>query len=146
MRRVLPLSSWLYERLLALYPEDLRRDFGGEMAWAFADDIETAWCQRRTIGVILIWWCAVRELLTVALPGQVSNPCILAPALSFALAASTQSAELCLALHQATHVDPAMLSDQILLAVLLPGFLNACVAFIVTRFYARSSIIALQLE
>jgi hypothetical protein len=40
MSRLLRLSSRMYERLVFLYPEDLRREFGDEMALAFADDIE----------------------------------------------------------------------------------------------------------
>jgi len=105
MNIVLLRSLWLYERLLLLYPEDLRRDFGGEMILAFADDLEAAWGDARIAGVMQIWWYALREMLTVALPAQRSNPCVLVPALSFVVVAATQSAELCLAVHQAARVD-----------------------------------------
>jgi hypothetical protein len=143
--RSLP-SAWIYEKLLLLYPEDLRRDFGGEMALAFADDIEAAWGHGRVTGVILVWWCAVRELLTVALPGQSSNRCVLVPALSFALVASVQCAELWAALHQAARVDTYLLADSIRLIVLLPSVASGFVGFVVTRVYARCSIIALRLD
>ena len=146
MNELLVRSAWLYEKLLLLYPEELRREFGAEMALAFSDDLASAWGDARLTGVIQIWWYALREVLTVALPGQRSNPCVLVPALSFALAALTQGAELSLALHTVRVVDYSVLFDDIRLAVLLPSIANACVAFVVTRFYASSSITSLRLE
>jgi hypothetical protein len=146
MSQLLLHSTRLYERLLLLYPEDLRREFGAEMVLAFADDIEAAWGDARVAGVLQIWWYALCEIVTVALPGQRSNPCLLVPALSFLLVASTQSAELYLAYHQVAHVDALWLFDSIRFAVLLPSLLSACVGFVVTRVYARSSIAALQLD
>jgi len=145
MRGVLLRSAWIYEKLLLLYPEDLRRDFGGEMALAFADDLEEAWREARIAGALQVWWWTLRELLTVALPGQRSNPCVLVPALSFVLAAFTQSAELWIGTHQAHHVEYLPLVDSIFVVV-LPSFANACVAFVVTRVYANLSITVLRLN
>jgi hypothetical protein len=132
------MNAWLYEKLLLLYPEDLRRDFGAEMTLAFADDIEI-------MGVPRVWWCALGELLTVALPGQRSNPSVVVPALSFAVSAVTESAELWIGMHLAHGVEHLPLTDSIFVVV-LPSLLNAFVAFIVTRFYARCSITVLQLD
>jgi hypothetical protein len=146
MKALLHLSSRIYDKLLFLYPEDLRRDFGDEIALAFADDIEAAWRQGRVMGIIYVWCCAIREVLTVALPGQASNPCVLVPAIAFALAAFTQGAELCVALHVVPRVERLQLMDAIRLAVLLPSFANAVVAFVVNRIYARRSITTLQLD
>ncbi len=146
MKGVLDRSIWLYEKLLLLYPENLRRDFGSEMALAFAEDLRSAWGDARIAGVLQIWWYALRELVTVALPAQRSNPCVLVPALAFAFVAAGQSAELCLALHQVTRVEASLLFDAIRLVVLLPSLLTACVAFVVTRVYAGSSIAALRLD
>jgi hypothetical protein len=131
------MNAWLYEKLLLLYPEDLRREFGAEMALAFADDVEI-------MGAPRVWWCALRELLTVALPGQRSHPSVVVPALSFALAAFTQSTELWIGMHQAHPVEYS-LADSIAL-ILLPSFLNASVAFVVTRVYANLSITVLRLN
>jgi hypothetical protein len=131
------MNAWLYEKLLLLYPEDLRRDFGAEMALAFADDIEI-------MGALRVWWCALRELVTVALPGQRSNRSVVVPALSFALAAFTQSAELWIGMHQAHPVDYP-LADSIVIVV-WPSLLNAFVAFVVTRVYANLSITVLRLN
>lgn len=145
MKGILARSVRIYEKLLLLYPEDLRRDFGSEMALAFADDLESAWGDARIAGVIQIWWYALRELATVALPGQRSNPSVLVPAWSFALCACTQSAELWIGSHQARGVAYPPLPEAIALVV-LPSLLNAFVAFIVTRVYAHSSIATLQLD
>lgn len=68
------------------------------------------------------------------------------PAVAFALVAAGQSAELCLVLHQVTRLEASLLFDAIRLVVLLPSLLTACVAFVVTRVYAHSSIAALQLD
>ena len=40
MTHALPLSLRIYDRLLVLYPEDLRRDHGAEMALVFAEDLD----------------------------------------------------------------------------------------------------------
>ena len=131
------MNAWLYQKLLLLYPLDLRRDFGGEMTLAFAEDI-------KNIGSLRVWWCALREVLTVALPGQRSNPSVLVPALSFALCAFTQSVELWIGSHQAGRVGYPPLIDSVVLVV-LPSLLNAFVALVVTRIYARCSFITLRL-
>jgi hypothetical protein len=146
MNELLLRSARLYEKLLLLYPEDLRRHFGAEMVLAFVDDMEAAWGDARIAGVLQIWWYALREIVTVALPAQTSNPCVLVPALSFVLTVLTQGAELSLALHNVIFVDNSRLLDDIRWAVLLPSAANACVAFVVTRFYASSSITSLRLE
>jgi hypothetical protein len=146
MSGILARSSWLYEKLLLLYPADLRREFGSEMALLFAEDIESAWGDARMAGVLQIWWYALRELVTVALPAQRSNPCVLVPVLAFVFVAAGQSAELCLVLHQVARVQASLLFDAIRLVVLLPSLLTACVSFVVTRVYAGSSIAALQLD
>lgn len=144
MNRLLPVSVRVYEKLLLLYPDDLRRDFGHEMALVFADDLEAAWGDTRIAGFIQIWWYALCELLTIALPAQRSNPCVVAPALAFLMAASTLGAELWLA-HHVTRMDRSLLMDDIRWAVLLPSLANAFVTFVVTRVYRRCSIATLRL-
>jgi hypothetical protein len=139
-------SVSLYEKVLRLYPADLRRDFGAEMALAFAEDLEAAWGDARVAGVLQIWWYAFRELLTVALPAQTANPCVLVPLLAFTVVAATQSAELWLSLYRVARVDASLLLDGIRFIVLLPSFLAAGVALIVHRVYAGLSITVLRLE
>jgi hypothetical protein len=132
------MNTWLYQKLLLLYPQDLRRQFGAEMTLAFADDI-------KSMGAHRVWWCAVRELVTVALPGQKSNPAVLVPALSFAVSALTQSGELWIGMHQTQRVESTPLVGAIFV-VIVPSLLNAFVALVVTRFYARCSFITLRLD
>lgn len=145
MNALLIRSVRLYERLLLLYPRELRCEFGSEMILAFADDLEAAWGDARIAGVAQIWWYALCEMVTVALPGQQSNPSIIVPAWSFGVTAVTQSAELWIGTHQAQRVEYLSLFNSILLIV-MPSLLNACVALIVTRFYATRSITVLRLD
>jgi hypothetical protein len=42
MNSFLSFSSRVYCGMLTLYPEDLRRDFGAEMAGVFAEDLADA--------------------------------------------------------------------------------------------------------
>jgi hypothetical protein len=86
MTTSLTLSSHLYECLLLLYPEDLRRDYGAEMALAFAEDIDTARRDAGIWGVIRIWRCALVEFLRFALPGHASNPAFRVPVILVAFA------------------------------------------------------------
>jgi hypothetical protein len=138
MKGSLQFSTWLYRKLLFLYPEDLRRDFGGEMVWTFVADLEER-------GFMRGWRCAISELLTVALPGQRSNPNVLVPLLSFLVVSSVQSAELWVLIQRVTHVAASELAEAIRLAVLLPSVLSAMVALVVTRFYARCGFTTLRL-
>jgi hypothetical protein len=131
------MNPWLYQKLLLLYPQDLRREFGAEMTLAFAEDIEN-------VGNLRVWWCALRELITVALPGQRSNRTVLVPAFSFALAALTQSVELWIGSHQTQRVEYPLF--DLICLIVGPSLLNAFVGFVVTRFYARCSFITLRLD
>ena len=63
-----------------LYPEELRREFGNEIVLAFTEDLEAAWRDGGIPGVIRVWWWALCELLSVALPGQRWNPLLFAVA------------------------------------------------------------------
>ena len=146
MSGLLRYSAWIYQKLIFLYPEDLRRGFGDEMALAFHEDLEEGWRDARVAGVLQVWWWTLRELLTVATRSQRSNPVVLVPLLSFVFVAFVQGAEVCVALHHVTHVDRSVLSDAITLLVLLPSSLNALVALVATRVLANYSITALQLD
>ncbi len=84
MTNAVPLRSRLYGRLLVLYPEDLRRDYGVEMALAFAEDLDTARRDAGLRGVIRVWRCALVEFMRFALPGCASSPAFRVPAISVA--------------------------------------------------------------
>jgi hypothetical protein len=145
--RLLSLSSWMYARLIFFYSEDLRRDFGMDMALVFADDVAAAWRDKRAVGVIRVWWCALSEVLTIALPSQRANPCFLVPAISFAVTATMQVAELFFALHQpsAVGVHRPLLSQAIRTMVLWPSLANALIALVVSLISTCRSITSLRL-
>ncbi|HXK03037.1 MAG TPA: hypothetical protein VMS37_11595 [Verrucomicrobiae bacterium] len=88
------LSSRIYARLLVLYPGDLRRAYGTEMAFVFAEDIEAARREGGLRGVIRVWRCALAEFLRFALPGHASSPFIRVPAVWFAFSTATLTAEM----------------------------------------------------
>jgi hypothetical protein len=139
---VLRLSLRIYERLLGLYPADLRRDFGREMVLAFADDMEAAWRGNGALGIVRVWRCALRETLTIALPAHKTDPCIVVPAASFALAACMQGAVLAFALHQ---TGKPLQGCLIQTTVLWPSAATALIALVVSWMASRRRIVSLQL-
>jgi len=82
--RFLRWSLRAYQRLLALYPDDLRRDFGPDMLEAFANDLAAGRALR-------VWRIALRELIHIGLPAWVRTPAVAVPAISAAMAIVTQS-------------------------------------------------------
>jgi hypothetical protein len=66
------MSTVLYTWLLTFYPEDLRREYGQEMALVFADDL-------RSRGPLRVWWNAFSEFVRLALPHTLSRPALRVP-------------------------------------------------------------------
>lgn len=147
MTTFLYLSSWIYGKLLFLHPEALRRDFGQEMAFVFAQDLAGAWRDRRVAGVIRIWLCALGEVVRIGLPGQRTNPDIVVPAVAFVLNAAALSAELIFALRQASvaGVHGPLLKEAIMSIVLWPSFATALISFAAIRIPKFSPTISLEL-
>jgi len=146
MNRLVELSTTVYERLLFLYPKELREDFGGEMNLAFADDLEQAWGDARVAGVAQIWWYAISELATVALPGQLSNRYVAVPAVSFLACVATDTALMLIAAILNPHVDtPEVLASQWYLVPAV-SLINALVSLVVTCFCARCPLTVLRLD
>jgi len=85
MTRFVRWSARLYSGVLFLYPIDLRRDFGAEMAGVFSEDLADAWLNRRVAGAVAVWWQAVSELFRIGIPQRFSNRDLLAPAISLAV-------------------------------------------------------------
>jgi hypothetical protein len=75
-------SLRLFEFLISLYPEDLRRDYGAEMAFVFGEDLETAWRETGLCGVMGVWRRALVEFVQLALPECASRPSVRVPALT----------------------------------------------------------------
>ena len=51
MKVFIKLSCAVYKILLALYPPDVRRAFGREMADTFAEQLADAWTEERLVGL-----------------------------------------------------------------------------------------------
>jgi hypothetical protein len=134
------MSSRIYAVFLAMYPPELRRDFGEEMADVFAEDLAEARRCGGAIAVIRVWLCAVSEFFRIALPTHAANPAIAVPLLSFALSMALLSGELVLAFHQAitAGVRGPTFSEATAWVVLGPGLVSALTSFVVVRTGARS--------
>jgi hypothetical protein len=87
MTGILRLSTRVYGGFLKLYPPDLRAEFGPEMRELFSEDLSDAWRSKGLIGVIGVWWCALCEILRIALPAQSSNPVFAVPVMAWAFGA-----------------------------------------------------------
>jgi hypothetical protein len=85
MTGVVDWSGRLYGRLLLLYPADLRREFGAEMALVFGEDLAAAFREAGAAGVLRVWRNAVREVLRIALPPLMAKPIVAVPVFSFAV-------------------------------------------------------------
>lgn len=98
-------SGRIYGRLLLLYPAELRREFGAEMAFVFGEDLAAARREAGAAGVFSVWCHTLRELLRIALPPLAAKPIVAVPALSFAVNFLWSSFELLLAsfAHPARH-------------------------------------------
>jgi hypothetical protein len=146
MNDLLHSSVALYQRLLYLYPRELREDFGDEMTLAFADDLEQAWGDARWAGVLQIWWYALSELVTVALPAQQSNRYIMVPAVSFVACVGADTALMLIAAFLNPHAGTAEMLESQWFLVPAVSVINALVALIVTCFCARCPMTVLRLE
>jgi hypothetical protein len=83
-----PLSSRIYRRMLAVYPEDLRREYGDEMAFVFAEQLREA----HLAGALRVWSRALAEFLRFALPGWISSSAVRVPLFAIAFTIVTLSA------------------------------------------------------
>ena len=144
MTNALPLSSRIYRRLLVLYPEDLRRDFGADMAFVFAEDLEGARREAGMRGVIRVWWCALSEFVRFAPPGHASSPAVSVPAIWFALSAVFMSGEVAMALRHSPHTPTFF--HALSAALLLPSLTAPLMSLAIMWGCRDSAIISLGLS
>jgi hypothetical protein len=76
------LSLFVYRLLIFAYPSELRRDFAADMLTVFGRQLRDAWSEERIAGIASLWACALREILTVALPSRLRSTVVVASALS----------------------------------------------------------------
>ncbi len=85
MPGTLQFVSGCYRALLWLYPADLRRKYGMEMATVFDETLRAEWSNRGARGVATAGCRAIRELFTVAIPGQLVSEWMMIVGLSLAI-------------------------------------------------------------
>jgi phytoene/squalene synthetase len=145
MNPFLQFSAKLYQGLLLLYPEDLRSEYGPEMALVFTEDLAEAWRHSRLAGVLRVWRCALSESAGMVVHCQSANPYIAVPAAAFFVTAAMLTFELSLALRHA----PAIVLEErrwvrALGAIILePSLVTALIAWAVVRLSKSTTTIAL---
>ena len=82
MPRALKCILACYSASLWLYPAELRRSYGREMADVFEQQLLAAWTREGLRGVRETCICAIEELITIALPARIWNERLIAPVLS----------------------------------------------------------------
>jgi hypothetical protein len=82
MPKLLRCVLGCYRALLWLYPADLRRAYGTDMASVFEQVLRAEWKNRGAFGVAATGARAVGELFTVAVPGQLVSEWMIAAGLS----------------------------------------------------------------
>lgn len=87
MTGLMTFNTRIYSGILRLYPPELRSEFGPEMSELFAEDLNDAWRSRGVVGVVRTWWCALCEVLRIALPAQSANPVFAVPVMAWAFGA-----------------------------------------------------------
>ena len=149
MTNTLPWSSRIsaraiYGRLLLLYPEDLRRDYGADMALVFAEDLDSARREAGMRGAIRVWRCALSEFLRFALPGYASRPAVRVPVISSALSIVMMSGVMTMALRHAPHAPRPL--QAVCAALLLPLFCTPLVSLVSVWACRGNAVMSLNLS
>jgi len=89
--KAVTVSVQIYERLLAAYPGNFRREYRQEMKQLFLDQCRDAWNQRRSLGLVILWLRALPDWAKTAIVEHCaelnqSPACVRAVAFSFAWA------------------------------------------------------------
>jgi hypothetical protein len=137
MTRFFGWSLKAYRRLLILYPEDLRRDFGQDMLEAFAQDLSA---ERSLKGTARIWRITLREVIRIGLPAWLQIPAVFVPALSAATVVVSQSPLLIMSFRPggATPLDA-------LVAVTIEAAVSALTSFVAVYRWKRTRFISLSI-
>jgi hypothetical protein len=80
-----PKLSRCYHALLWLYPAELRRAYGRDMADAFERGLDAEWRRHGRWGVFRAGLRAAGELFTVAIPGHLMSEWIITAGLSLVI-------------------------------------------------------------
>lgn len=138
-----PSLNWslrAYERLLLLYPENLRRDFAPDMLEAFAEDLGAA---RGTAGALRLWRGVLREVLHIAVPAWFEMPAVVVPVLSAVLVVASQS-PLMVRAARLQPTGPTDLADA-LVAVGIEAVVSALTSFVAIYRWKRARLVTLRI-
>jgi hypothetical protein len=139
--RFLRWSLGIYSRLLILYPDDLRRDFGPEILEAFEQDLSAECAAGSIKGAIRIWRIALREAIQIGLPAWLQIPAVAVPAISSAMAIVTQSPLLIMTVVRKEEATPLYALSAIAIGVAL----TALTSFLAVYRWKRASLISLDI-
>jgi hypothetical protein len=137
-------SLRLYTRLLALYPADLRRDFGAEMALVFADDLETARRDAGMRGVWRVWRVALCECVRFALPELASHAVVRVSAVYFLMSTVVMAGEMYLAFSH--HGLPTTPLRAVAAALMMPVMSTPMLAGLLMVLMRGSRLVSLGLS
>jgi hypothetical protein len=76
-------SCGLYKMLLFAYPGEFRLRFGSEMVTTFSDLICDEWEHNGLPGIARVWWSALGEVFSAAVPLRLQSSIVVAVSLSF---------------------------------------------------------------
>ena len=136
-----------YRRLLTLYPEDLRRDFGPEMLEAFDNDLLFERSAYGLSGAVRIWRIALWEMIRIVIPAWLQIPAVAVPLLSCVAVVVSQSPLLIVAMRQASQagLSPQTALFQAILAIAIDAAVAALTSFVAVRRWRRASLVSLGL-
>lgn len=147
--RFLRWSLRAYRRLLILYPDDLRRDFGQEMLEAFAQDLSAECAARGVKGATRVWRITLREAIRIGLPAWLQIPSVAVPALSAAAVVVSQSPLLIMTIGREAplrfHPGDATPLDA-LYALAIDAVVTALTSFVAVYPWKRASLISLDIS
>ena len=148
MTRYRRWSMRAYRSLVALYPEDLRRDFGPEMVEAFENDLSFECSAHRLRGAIRMWRVALCEVIRLAIPAWLQIPAIAVPLLSTAAVVVSQSPLLIMAIRRATQASlrPQTTPIQALLSIAIDAAIAALTSFVAVHRWKRAGFVSLGLS
>jgi hypothetical protein len=139
--RIVDWSLRAYRRLLAVYPANLRRDFGPEMLEAFAHDLSSECAARGIGGAVRVWRITLRETIRIGLPAWLDIPAVAVPAISSAIAVVTQSPLLIMTALRKEDATPL----DALSAIAIGAAVTALTSFVAVHRRKRASLITLSI-
>lgn len=83
MATVVRMSCSVYRALLLAYPREFRQRFGDEMIATFSDQMRSERTRSGFSGAIQVWYSAVGELFSIAVPLQLRSSFVIAMAIAF---------------------------------------------------------------